>query len=176
MFRTFAGLLVFGIAFAGCESAAPRDRTHEIRSDSDQIQQADRMMVRSYFDDQARQAIVRESIVHEHQFEVGAASLTPSGVRSVDRLAQAWRGGSLVVTVRVGDGPPTLQADRIEAVRRRLVAGGVEPSGIRITDGGPQGVGVDGPEALRVNERLSETDSTSVKTSSGVAFDVEGSR
>lgn len=113
-------------------------------------QAADRKYAQAPFDEQARQAILRERALYDSHFVAGTAKLTPRAERELAVLAEAMleTGGRL--SVERGSVRATLHTARLESVRNALARSGIAPDRVLLDEAGPGGAGSTSSEALRV--------------------------
>lgn len=131
MKRTLILLAAAGL-LAGCQSEHKQvaDWDNDARSDTNA------WMLRTYFDTQTTNGIVRQHTLFPHHFVDGTSRLTERGERDLAVLAghyAQYEGGVLVMPR--GHVPAETYAMRLESVRVALARGGVEPALVTIDDG-----------------------------------------
>lgn len=131
MIRTLALLATIAL-LAGCQSNTRYSAEWDDQSRGD----TNAWLLRTYFDTQTKNAVVRQHTLYGHHFVDNTDQLTPRGRRDVSILAEQFgRNGGGVLSLHRGDATPELYQRRVEYVRQRLAAAGADPSLVTIHDG-----------------------------------------
>lgn len=114
------------------------------------VMEADRFHAAAPFDEQARQAVLRERSLNDSHFEPGTARLTTRGRRVLAILAEDMSAAGGRLSVEGAGADQSLHAARIESVKSALAAAGIAPERVVVDDSGPGGQGGTSSEALRI--------------------------
>ena len=156
--RAAAAVLIASAALtaSGCSPAPVTDPDR--RQIPDKVQyELDKQFVREPFNDQARQAVLRERCLNETLFETNSARLTSHGRRDLAILAEALRTDGGTIAVPRGAADAKLYQARLDEVRRRLVAAGIREDRFVLDDGAAGGSGIATAQALVVRKDMRKT-------------------
>jgi hypothetical protein len=121
-----AGLL------AGCQSQ-PTWETGDW--DNASRRDTNEWLLRTYFDTQTKNAIVRQHTLYDHHFVSGTADLNPRGERDLSIIAEHYaRIGGGTLRMPRGDARGGLYERRLASVRAALSMEGLDPSAVEIVD------------------------------------------
>ena len=123
----------------GCKNKPVQDET------SDDEMRVNAAIVQMHFDEQARAGSIMSRTIYPYHFVADQTRLTPLGeehVRTLE-LALAEEGGKPIqLNVRRGDASTELYEARVEALKERFAAAGVEADRVVFADGLGGGKGI----------------------------------
>jgi hypothetical protein len=123
---------------AGCEQQQQSARDDAMHQETEYNEAS----VRDAWDQNARNAIVLQRIIHDHHFEPATAVLNDLGKRQVQVLAEAYGNQAVRINVWRGEQPAELYDRRVDVVREALVTRGMDAAKLTFGDGMPDGSGI----------------------------------
>ena len=100
-------------------------------------------------------AVIKESALYSHHFMTGSTKLTQIGSRDVDILSRHFLEAPGALVVKRGDASEELYEARLEAIKEKLLAAGVDSERFTVSDGHPGGRGTSTNKLIEVFEKES---------------------
>ena len=131
-------------------------------------------VVQTYYDDQVRNAVIREHTVYPHHFVRDSADLTVRGRHDLDILAEHFRRYPGELNVRTGTDSKTLHKARMSAVKDYLASAAVQVDELAVSHRGmPGGEGLPAEQVLHIHKE-SKTDKQYFTGDAGTTSSISG--